>query len=294
MGRSGIQPLPPRPRVARQLRLRAVQQRMPHEARVHPALAQEILLERQHHRHLVRVAAQVAHPRLVPRPHLRRDVVEDGDAGRLRVPRQAQVEAGIVDGDDEVHALRLQRGEDPLAELDEERQVLDHLHEPHHRQLVQPGERLHPLRPHPPAAEADEPRGGKPLAQRPGERRPVQVAALLARRDEDRGSPRPERGGGRIWIDGSRPGHEFTAGGRERDVDPRLPRIVILRERPREAGWCTIRWARPKDLARRSRNPAPVHTLARDGGVRAGGQCAVVAAISIAPAHAGHGHAAPH
>ena len=69
-----------------------------------PQSAEEHLLERQHHRQPVHRRGEPARPARPPGPQLRRDVVQDLGAGGVRGLGHPDVEAGIVDQDDEVVA----------------------------------------------------------------------------------------------------------------------------------------------------------------------------------------------
>ncbi len=83
-------------------RVRQVGQGMADEGRVDSAVAIELFFEGKNHQRLVDVVAQQAHASLAPRPELRRDVVDHGNAALLHLPRHAPVEGGRVDDDGEI------------------------------------------------------------------------------------------------------------------------------------------------------------------------------------------------
>src|SRR5690606_29502539 len=66
---------------------RAVQEGVTHELRTRAGVAEKTLLEGENDRQSVRQLGEPAHPAPMPRPDLRRDVVEDGDSGQLRIAR---------------------------------------------------------------------------------------------------------------------------------------------------------------------------------------------------------------
>ena len=100
--------------------------------------AEEALLERQHHREPVHRRGEPPRPTRPPGPELRRDVVEDLGAGLPRRLGHADVEAGVVDEDDEVVSVRPEVGPERAQEPQVGAQLGHDLHqaeggEPFHR-----------------------------------------------------------------------------------------------------------------------------------------------------------------
>ena len=77
------------------------------------ALAEELLLERQNHRELIH-RRELAHALGPPRPHLRCDIVEHRNAGGGGGSGGTEVIARVIDQDDEIVALVLERLLDPV------------------------------------------------------------------------------------------------------------------------------------------------------------------------------------
>src|SRR6185369_16700152 len=98
---------------------------MTHEMRLRSRLAEQRLLERQHYRKPIHVVRHLLHPALVPGPHLRRDEIQNRDTLRLAELGKAQVEAGIIDWDDEVGSFRSDAVLHIAPEPGKEREVLE-------------------------------------------------------------------------------------------------------------------------------------------------------------------------
>ena len=88
---------------------------------------------------------EILGPAGLPGPHLRCDVVQDGDPATLGLPRDPQIEAGIVDGNYEIYSAPFQEADDAALQPPEEPQAGENLDEAHHCQLVQAGQELDPL-----------------------------------------------------------------------------------------------------------------------------------------------------
>ncbi len=108
----GVEPLRGEERGAVCGRTRELDERVAHEGHGHAGLAVERLLEGEDHDHVRDALADRAHPPAAPRPHLRRDVVDDGDAAPLQLAGEAQVELGVVDEHRHGRALPLHLLED--------------------------------------------------------------------------------------------------------------------------------------------------------------------------------------
>src|SRR5579863_8061280 len=77
---------------------------MAHEGRVNTAVAVELFFEGKDHERFVDIVADEPHPPLPPRPELRRNVVDGGNAALFHLPRHTPVEGRRVDDDGEVGA----------------------------------------------------------------------------------------------------------------------------------------------------------------------------------------------
>ena len=110
--------------------LRPIEQRMSDKGRVDVVVAKERLLEREDHRgprNDLRHRFEAARP---PRPHLRRDVVEDWNARALRICGNTKIEPGIVDEDHEANLPTLEALADSPLQREMSRQVAQDFDEP--------------------------------------------------------------------------------------------------------------------------------------------------------------------
>ncbi len=82
--------------------MRQIGERMADEGCVHSTIAVELFLERKDHQRLVDIVAQQTDASLTPRPELRRNVIDRGDAALFHLPGNAPVEGRRVDDDCEV------------------------------------------------------------------------------------------------------------------------------------------------------------------------------------------------
>jgi hypothetical protein len=113
-----------------------------HENRVYAEFSQEWLLLRECHGDAVRVFRQDPCPPLPPGPQLRGDIVQHRDAGPLRRYRQPQVEARVVDGDDQVGGLLTEEAAQAALQRQEERQAGNDLDEAHDDEPVEIDDRF--------------------------------------------------------------------------------------------------------------------------------------------------------
>src|SRR5207302_248190 len=95
--------------------------RMADVRRLDAVLAVEGLLKRKDDDHAVDVLRDLLNASLLPRPQLRRDVVDDANAQLPAAPRHAQIESGVVDEQHRVGLLKRDASEKERAEDDEER-----------------------------------------------------------------------------------------------------------------------------------------------------------------------------
>src|SRR5688500_1508832 len=166
--------------------LRQIEQRMPDEARVRARATQQVGLERQNGRHTVRDPPELLHPAAMPRPDLRRDVIQDRRTGLRRGAREPEIEIRVVYRDDELGTTRLHLATYHAHEPDEVRQAGRDLDETHHGEVLEIGEQLDAFRGHAWSAQPEEARLRPARAQRPRDAGTVQVARWLTRREQDR------------------------------------------------------------------------------------------------------------
>ncbi len=103
-----------------------------------PALAEEFLLERQNDRELIH-GGELPHALRPPGPHLRRDVIEHGNAGGGGGSGGPEVIARVIHEDHEIVALVVERLLDPVQQAVVRRNLLDRLYE------SDDGVRFHPV-----------------------------------------------------------------------------------------------------------------------------------------------------
>ena len=75
---------------------------MTDESRIDAAIPIKLFLKGKDHQRFVDVFAQQAHPSLAPRPELRANVIDDGNAALVHLARDAPVESGRVDDDGKI------------------------------------------------------------------------------------------------------------------------------------------------------------------------------------------------
>ena len=133
-----------------------VKERVPHEGDRDPRVLVEGDLEWEQHRHPVDDPADAVHAAASPGPDLRADEVEHLDPGPLGYLGQPQVEVGVIDQDEK----RGGGGEEPSFQdveiLDDDRQMPQHLHQPHHGHLVGVHQGLDPSLAHAVTTHAEE------------------------------------------------------------------------------------------------------------------------------------------
>ena len=125
----------PRRRVARRARGTGerFRERMAHERR--EAGREEARLEREEAAQAVERGLDLRDAPGVPRPDLRADDVHRADPLRLRVRRELQVQARIVDRADDVGPPRVDRARHRPLDADEEEKFLQHRPEAHHGKI---------------------------------------------------------------------------------------------------------------------------------------------------------------
>jgi hypothetical protein len=163
----------------------AFQHGMADEARGDAGIVEQHGFEGQQAEDAIHPLPHLLHPPWPPRPDLRRDIVDDGDAERLHAFGQPQREAGAVDGNDQGGAA----GGDVRHRLRHAaRQVADirqHLDQPHQREFAHREQALHALFSQPFAADPGEGQLRPPLAQRAHKPRAERIAGGFAGHDVD-------------------------------------------------------------------------------------------------------------
>jgi hypothetical protein len=76
----------------------------------HPAI--EFFFERENHDDMIDTPLNPLHPTRPPSPNLRRNIIEDPEAGALGHPCEMKIESRVVDQDDKVPWLRLEHRPD--------------------------------------------------------------------------------------------------------------------------------------------------------------------------------------
>src|SRR5690606_23775670 len=150
-----------------------------------PGPPQEFLLEWKDHGDPVGMAGELLRPAGMPCPHLGSDVVEAGDTELVRAASKPQVEARIIDRQDQIDLLTLEGTEDPPTQAKEEGESAEHLHEPHYRQVFEVSEELDPFGGHQRPAQPDQSDSRQLLAQRPRQGGTMQISRGLADGEED-------------------------------------------------------------------------------------------------------------
>ena len=105
---------------------------MPDEVDPHAVLAQQIRLEGKHREHAIAAALKLAGPPLPPGPDLRRDEIEHGPPLPARGPREAQVESGVVDREEDPDLLFREQSLDAALKSKQKREPPHDFPAPHH------------------------------------------------------------------------------------------------------------------------------------------------------------------
>src|SRR5690606_29593960 len=104
---------------------------MADEHRVHPVPGIDFRFEREQAQHAIHAAADLLRPALAPGPHGRAHVLRGANAARLQAAGKTKIEIRRVDADEHVGAgLREVRDHIP-PQLQQLRQMLQHLDETH-------------------------------------------------------------------------------------------------------------------------------------------------------------------
>src|SRR5208282_6244866 len=75
---------------------------MADEGRIHSTITIKLLFEWENHQSLIDIIAQQPHTPLPPRPKLRRNVIDNGNATLFHLPRNPPVECRRIDHDGQI------------------------------------------------------------------------------------------------------------------------------------------------------------------------------------------------
>src|SRR5579883_3000310 len=104
--------------------------------------------EREDDEHFVNERLHLFYAGGVPCPHLRRYIVDDGNAMCLRYARQLQVESGVINKDKDVRLAGNEFALTLAQNFPDERQMLHHFGEPEERHFAHVSQELHAFRLH--------------------------------------------------------------------------------------------------------------------------------------------------
>ncbi len=163
-----------------------VGERMADEDRAQACGVVHAALERQQAQHEVEEARHARRAPAPPGPDLRAHVLHRPQARRMQRRREAEVELGRVDPDEDIRTAFEQRAADPRAQRQQARQVMQDLEQSHHGELLGIGEALAAGGLHARPRHADEARARRALADRRHQRGAQVVARGLAGDEADR------------------------------------------------------------------------------------------------------------
>ncbi len=135
-GRAGVETQGCARGTRRRFERNAIGKRVADEHRSHVVRVVEPAFERQHAEHEIDGLADGAHPALPPCPHLRTDVLHRRNTLRLELGRDAEIEFGRVDADEDVGSRGEQSRDEVAAQAQQARQVPHDLGETHDREFV--------------------------------------------------------------------------------------------------------------------------------------------------------------
>ena len=158
---------------------------MPDVFRLCTVFTKKIRLERQYRGHTIRRIGEPSGTASLPRPHLRRDVVEHPAASFVGGARDSHVEPRVIDEHHEVGAAGFNELEHPAFKTQKVREPGQNFDEAHHSESIQLSDQLDALGAHPFATHAQEPCTRNPFLQLSDERCCVVIPRGLTREDED-------------------------------------------------------------------------------------------------------------
>src|SRR5712691_4793663 len=115
---------------------------MPDENSIHSPVPVKLFFKRKNYQRLIDVVTQQPHPPLPPRPKLRRNVVDHGNAALLHLPRHPPVKRGRVDDDGEIGLAPLSLGDQMPVQPVDLRQVAENLSDAYHREVFRIDNRI--------------------------------------------------------------------------------------------------------------------------------------------------------
>jgi len=148
-------------------------------------LGKQRFLERQNHGEPIRGCNELRNTAPVPSPDLWHDVVQNTRPGLTRSAREAHIEAGIIDGYDEIRPLLPHRLADSLPESQKEGQSACDFDEPHDGEVVEIGQQVHTRSAHAWPAKSPEPGIWEAGEKRTREAGAMQITGWLARGEKD-------------------------------------------------------------------------------------------------------------
>ena len=107
---------------------------MADELGAYAMLIVKALLKGQQAQHQIHRVSNVAHAALPPRPNLRAHVLHGRDAGGVQTARHSQIGVRRINADKHVRTLRQEHSLDAREQLQEPRQVAQHIEQAHDRE----------------------------------------------------------------------------------------------------------------------------------------------------------------
>ncbi len=162
-----------------------LQKGMAHEHCFSSRIPKDLLFEWKDDGDSVCIPGEFLGPAGLPRPDLRSDVIENGNPLLMGRPGDSEIEAGVVDGENQIHPAIFQEGVDLLLEFPEKGEMPDDLDEAHDGQLIQPRHEIHAQRRHSVPPQAKEACVWPPLEECSGHLRPMEVSRGLSGQHQD-------------------------------------------------------------------------------------------------------------
>ena len=153
---------------------------MPHIRHADVVLPVEILFEGEDDDHVIDIAGDLVHAPAMPRPHLRRDEIDDFEPDLSGAPRHPEVESGIVDQQNRVGPFLFDRGDEVAEDPPEHAEVQQHVEEPHEAEVSGVVEQIHALFSQKIAADAEDVKIGSELPELVDDAGGVQIARCLS------------------------------------------------------------------------------------------------------------------
>ena len=174
-------------RIAIRTHRELIRERMTDEPRRDAMPFVESRLERQQAEDAVTGLADAAHPALPPSPDLRADILDRSDPPRFHPRSEPEVELRCIDTDEHIGTQLRQFGDQPATQLQEPRQMPQHLGEPHDGELLGVGQRFAARSTHPRPRDAHDAHARQPRTQHIDQGGTEVVSRGLARHQGDHG-----------------------------------------------------------------------------------------------------------